>query len=114
MNLLIDAIAGYRLTRLITADVITERPRAAVIRWAYGNDAPAIEATSPSDSWTDRVNDDPAPPALARLITCPWCTGVWVAAGITAARRLTPRLWAPVAETAVVAAAAGLLASWEG
>lgn len=118
MTLLVDALAGYRLTRLITADVITEPLRGAVIRAAYvrqdgPNLAADLEDSTPGDTWTQRANDDPYAPTLARFITCPWCVGVWVAAGVVTARRVAPGPWAPVAEAATVAAAAGLIASWE-
>lgn len=108
-----DAVAGYRITRLLTADTITARPRAAVIRWSYGDRADDLEATSPHDSWDERAMNDPDAPALATLATCRWCAGVWVAGAVVAARRLAPRWWQPVAEVAVVAAAAALLAGSE-
>lgn len=113
-----DAVAGYRLTRLLTADTITERPRGAVIRWAYqrrdGMDATYDrEAETPFSTWTERATDDDDPPALATLVTCRWCMGVWVGAAVVAARRVAPRAWQPVAEAAVVAAAAALLAGRE-
>lgn len=52
----VAALAVARITRLITTDYLTAAPRSAIIRWAG------------ADSHT------------AYLITCPWCSGFWVAA----------------------------------
>lgn len=117
-ELALDCVAGYRLTRLATADTITARPRDALVRLSYSSvygedDADDWEEANPHDSWSDRAMHDPEAPALATLVTCRWCMGVWIAAGIVTARRLAPRWWQPVAEGAAVAAAAALLARGE-
>ena len=75
-----DALAVWRLTRLATRDTITARPR----DWATGRSR-----------------------FLEGLLACPWCTSVWVAAGVVAARRLVPGLWEPVAEVLAASAVAG-------
>jgi hypothetical protein len=57
--LVIFALAVARVTGLIVADAITE----------------------PARDWVlDKLDDRPATlgNALATLITCPWCTGMWV------------------------------------
>ena len=114
-DLAVDAVACYRITRLLVADRITAPLRDAAIRASYvaSEGADSVEdweADSPHETWSDRAAEDPgAGTWLGRLLTCPWCTGVWVAIAVVAARRLAPRWWAPVAETASVAAAAGLL-----
>ena len=79
--LVVDALAAYRLTRLVTEDRITAPLR-------------------------DRV---PAGWA-SELVGCSWCVGVWAAAGVVAARRLAPRAWTPVAEVLAVAAVVGITA----
>lgn len=118
MTLLVDAVATYRLTRLVTADAITAPLRDQLVRNAYvARDGEAVavdmEAETPHDSWSDRAADDSDPPRLAQLLVCRWCMGVWVAAGVTIARRAAPRQWAPVADAAALAAAAALLARLE-
>lgn len=117
-TLVVDAVATYRLTRLVTADAITAGLRDQAIRNAYvaqHGEAVAVdmEAETPHDSWTDRAMGDLEPPALAKLLTCRWCAGVWIAAGVTVARRVAPRWWGPVADAATLAAAAALLARLE-
>lgn len=115
-SVLIDGLAVARLTRLVTADTITVGPRDAVVRWAYARDGRAQwlveleEWASPSAA----VQADQHPPKVARLITCPWCAGVWVAAGVATARLVAPRLWGRAAAALAAAEAAGLLAGWEG
>ena len=84
-----DALASYRVTRLLVSDGIANRPR---------------------DALTARL-ERRGHRKLVELIECPWCTGFWVAAGVVAARRLAPRAWDPLAEVLAYSAAAGLIAS---
>jgi hypothetical protein len=84
--LLVNALASYRLTRLITDDLITEPVRARVRRfrepWASG-------------------------------IECPWCVGFWVSCGVVAVSSWLPELWAPAATVLAFSAVAGWLSSHE-
>lgn len=82
-----DALAVYRATRLVTQDRITEPLREAV--------------------WRHR----PADKGIGYLITCPWCSSMWLAAGAAAARRVAPRVWRPVARVLALSGAAGWLTS---
>lgn len=118
-----DALAAYRLTRLVTADTILAEPRNAIARWAYHRAAMAkpaeplpelayTELAGPQP-WADLAMDDPDAPKLATLVTCRWCAGVWVAFGVVAARRLFPRAWQPVARALALSAGAALLARLE-
>lgn len=109
IDLAVDALAAYRLTRLVTRDTITRPARAAVIAAAYGRGAEHMSA----ELWEDEVDGDPHPPALAKLITCSWCASVWVGAGVMLARRLFPRAWQPCAYGLACAAVAGLAAAIE-
>lgn len=84
MNLLVDALAAFRLTRLVTEDQITKRARTK------------IAASGPEK--------------LAILTECPWCAGFWISCGVIAARRVVPTLWEPVAEILAVSAVTGLIA----
>lgn len=81
----IDALAAWRLTRLVTEDRATDGVRDALDR-RLGPDHPA-----------------------AYLAGCPHCVGVWAAATTTAARRLAPRAWAPVATMLATAAVVSLI-----
>lgn len=126
----IDALAAYRITRLITTDTITRPLRARVIRFAYyGEPGPVPQMPSAGGPWTSpasprarridwseweehAITDEDAPP-LAEWVTCRWCAGVWAAAGVTIARRVAPRLWSPVAVVLATSAAATLVAGLE-
>lgn len=57
--LLVYALAVARVTGLIVADSITEPAREALISWL--DDRPKTLGN-----------------AIATLITCPWCAGMWV------------------------------------
>ncbi len=88
-DLLVDALASYRVTRLLVSDGIVDRQRHAIVdRLRRGGHRKVVE-----------------------LSECPWCIGFWVACGVVAARRVIPRTWAPVAEAFAFSAVSGLLAS---
>ena len=117
--LLLDAAAVYRLTRLATADTLTQPLRERVIERAYQRDD--LRRVKPlwdgSEGWQttvdeDRVNGNVVPWA-ADLVTCRWCASVWLALLAVAARRLAPRLWDPLARALAFSAAAALLAGLE-
>lgn len=124
-TLVIDALAAYRITRLVTADDITAPPREALIRLDYIAAGRAPDPTdpdrvltddmtpAPDDTWTDVALTDDDPPALAKVLTCRWCAGIWVGFGVVAARRFAPRLWDPIARVLAAGAVAALLAAVE-
>jgi len=83
----VSLLAVYRLTRLLVADKITERPRMALADAASGR--------------------------LAYFVTCPWCVSVWVAAAWVALVLLAPSVALVAGVVLAASAAAGLLSSWE-
>lgn len=103
----VDALAVARLTRLVTKDIVTAQFRDAVIAASYGDPGKRI----PELSWSETVTLDDDPPKLATLITCPWCSSVYVAAGVFLARRFVPRVWAPVAASLAMSQVAGMIAN---
>ncbi len=117
--LLLDALATYRLTKLVTDDQITAGLRDKVIEWAYEREScgretvaavaeqAGIDVLTPG-AWAEVVANDPDPPKLAYLVTCPYCASVWLAAGVVLARRVAPRAWRPLAEVLALSALAGL------
>lgn len=114
--LLLDALAAYRLTRLITADAILDGPRDAVVAWAYGDrrengDEPSMPEVP--GAWSGYAMDDDRAPKLATLVTCRWCSSVYIGFAVVAARRLFPRAWTPIAEALALSAGAALLAGLE-
>jgi hypothetical protein len=109
LDLLIDVLATYRLTRLVTADVISEPARQAVLRRVGAEPGPGAEDPTAQEI----VESLDRPPRLATLVTCRWCAGVWIAAGVTAARVIAPRPWNHVARGLALSASAVLLARVE-
>ena len=118
IDLVVDVVAGYRLTRLVTADTITEP-----IRWRLVTDSftrAGLEIVDTEDTAlgiVDAAREFGLPerdlPKVAALITCRWCAGMWVAFGVVAARRLAPDVWDPIARALVVSAGAALIAGLE-
>lgn len=65
----LDALATFRLQRLLGRDRITERPREALLA--------ALWRRNPSAAtWADE------------MLACPWCRTVWAAGAVLALRRL--------------------------
>lgn len=119
IDVVLDALAVYRLTRLVTADTITQTMRDMVIADEYdrrGDTLAAIERVGgveyPGD-WQAAVEADPDPPKVATLVTCRWCAGMWVALAVTVLRLVAPRQWAPLRDALAFSAAAALLARLE-
>jgi hypothetical protein len=108
-DLVIDILATYRLTRLATADVISEPARMALVRMAGAEPPPDHDAATAQEV----VEALPDPPKLATLVTCRWCAGIWIAAGVAVARRVAPALWDPAARGLALAAGSVLLARLE-
>lgn len=87
MTPLIDALAVYRLTRLVVEDKVTERARQRV------DDVARVEGWSGLRYW----------------LGCYWCASVPIAFGVVAARRVAPRAWDPVARALACSAVAGVV-----
>lgn len=109
MPLALDLLATYRLTRLATADVISEPVRMAVLR-RVGAEPPPGDEDPTAQEVVESLQD---PPRLATLVTCRWCAGMWIAAGVTAARVVAPRAWDVAARGLALSAGAVLLARFE-
>jgi Protein of unknown function (DUF1360) len=68
-------LASYKIGRLVAKDEVTTWVRAPVTR--------DEDAQKPEREGMAR--------ALGELVTCPYCIGVWVSAGLTGALALRPR-----------------------
>lgn len=68
-------LASYKIGRLVAKDDVTSWVRAPVTR--------DEEALEPEREGMAR--------ALGELVTCPYCIGLWISAGLTAALALRPR-----------------------
>lgn len=84
----LDALAVYRITRLITEDTLTEPPR--LLLQAELKRRGHIK--------------------LAYLLGCPWCSGFWVAVAVGLVRWRAPRAWQAVRWPLAMSAAAGVIA----
>jgi hypothetical protein len=107
----IDALAAYRLTRLVTADIVSEPFRRSIVGWLLGWSEEQMASASPTA--VEAVDAEAEPPKVARLITCRWCAGVWVAFGVAGARVAAPRAWDPAAKALALSAASALIARLE-
>lgn len=85
LTFVIDAVACYRLTRLVVVDSITEEIRDWAVRWVK----------------------------MHELLTCRYCVGIWVGAGVAAARWTIPTAWNVAAWALAIAAFAPILARLE-
>lgn len=120
LALILDGLAVYRLTRLVTADTLTQPWRDRIIRWSYlrwsdtiGPDEVAEDVMGSGSVQRMAEADEHEVPWLAQLISCRFCAGVWCAALVTAARWCVPTLWGPPAWGLAIACAAPLLARLE-
>ncbi len=68
-------VASYKIGRLVAKDEVTSWVRAPVTR--------DEDAQEPEREGMAR--------ALGELVTCPYCIGLWVSAGLTAALAVRPR-----------------------
>lgn len=114
---LVDVLAVHRLTRLVTADVITRPARVAFIRRQYRDsygtgDNWAWDERSESE-WESAVESDDDAPKLAALVMCRWCTSIWMSLGVVAARRYAPVLWEPLAKVLAFSTVAVLVSDLE-
>lgn len=117
-----NVLAVHRLTRLVTADVITARPRRRIIAWSYlrkGHDPDVIygDGSGPNDLEgmvdADMAEDPCDVPKAATLVVCRWCASIWLAAGVVGASMLAPGLWWPVAAVLALSSVGTLLAGLE-
>jgi hypothetical protein len=90
LDLVVDGLAAYRLTRLIVEDTIT-----APIREKIFDKYPPSE-----DSWS-------------YALTCTYCASIWVGAGIVTARAVAPRAWKVAAVGLALSGVVSLIQSRE-
>lgn len=89
MRWLVDALAVYRLTRLLAADGITAEVRDAI------------------HEWTDQGDPTLTKAKVAELIECRWCVSMWVSLGLVYLVRR--RHWWPSMADALAFSAVGTL-----
>ncbi len=87
LDFLIDALATHRLTKLVIDDKITEDAREKVFH-KYG---------------------EPHESKVSYLVTCPWCSSIWIGLGVVAARTIAPRAWRPLSYALAFSTVTGLI-----
>ena len=85
---MLDSLAAYRLTRLVTTDTI-------------------------SDPVRDYLVGHPVFGYVGEGIECDWCVGVWVGGGVVLARAYAPGVWRAARWGLAVAAVVGWVRSRE-
>lgn len=127
--LLIDLLAVYRLTRLITKDTLLQEIRWWILqRWpnegtefpanivtdinkangALANGLPVFRSTK-EDEDGDSIWLPLRTYKITELLECPWCASYWVAAIVVALRTFIPTPWGYVAVTLAFSALVGLI-----
>ena len=86
MTFLLIALATYRITRIVTADKVTERPRA----WAE-----------------DRAAD--GHPKLTYFVTCPWCVSIYIASAVVGITDLVASVPLPGLQALAASTVCGLI-----
>jgi hypothetical protein len=110
-DLLLDALAVFRMTRLLTTDALLDEPRDAVLRWAE-------QGCTCDNTGGEHWGDCPAGrqwwrPKIGTLASCPWCMSAHVGLLVVAFRRFAPRLWTPLAKALAYSALTGLISQRE-
>ncbi|MFI8461852.1 DUF1360 domain-containing protein [Kitasatospora sp. NPDC085464] len=96
----LSALATHQLGRLVAKDPVTSPLRAPFTRF---------EGTSGPAELDEEVRGTGARKAIGELLSCPFCTGLWIATGITAGTLFAPRATRLATATLSALAAADLL-----
>jgi len=103
MELILLILASFRITRLFVFDRITEFIRNKFLKEVEEMD----EAGHPEIYIVPRSGKIRG--FIGQLISCYWCTGVWVAIFLTVLYYLFPRICEPVVLIFAIAGAASFL-----
>jgi hypothetical protein len=76
------ALATHQLSRLLAKDPVTSPLRAPFTRF---------EGTTGPAELAEEVRGDGARKTVGEMISCPFCTGLWIATGFTAGSVFAPR-----------------------
>ncbi len=99
-DVLLSAVATHKLSRLITKDPVTSPLRAPFT--VYEGQAGPAELK-------EEVRGKGAQKTVGELITCPFCTDMWVATGLMAGLLYLPRTTRLAVDTLAVLAGADIL-----
>ncbi|HEY2748852.1 MAG TPA: DUF1360 domain-containing protein [Polyangia bacterium] len=99
-DLTLYAIATHKIARTLTRDQVTAPLRAPFVR---------LEGDAGRGEVVERARGHGLRRAVGQLITCPYCTGPWVAAGLLGADALAPRVARLVGSVFTIVTAADFL-----
>jgi hypothetical protein len=99
-DLALLSVATFKLSRLLTQDAVTGFVRAPFVRYE-GMEGVSDPKESPRKGGLRA--------AVGQLLVCPGCTGMWVAAGLTAGLLTVPRPTRVACSTLSVLAASDFL-----
>jgi hypothetical protein len=97
-NLLVLALASFRLAHLLVFDRITDFIRDPFLKKELVTD----------EHGAAKIEKKPAN-KLGYLLTCYWCTGIWTSAALVGLRAFSPRIGRPVVLVLAVAGAQSLM-----
>lgn len=97
LALLVDTVAVYRLTKLITEDYLTEDLRLLLL-----DKFPAV---------IDKRTGQKRRSKIAYFINCPWCVSIWAAAFIFTLRKINPELTTYLSSILAASAVTGVAAT---
>jgi hypothetical protein len=98
--LAVNALAAYRLTRLVTRDSLPPLP---AVRQHV------LDKLDEIQNRRGVTADHP----LTELVHCPWCVGFWISVGVVGAATLAPRAWRPLATALAFSAVVANIATRE-
>jgi hypothetical protein len=81
-DVLVNALATHRLSRLVARDPVTSPLRAPFTR---------LEGTSGPAELKEQVRGEGAQRILGEVLTCPFCVGMWIATALSAGYVFAPR-----------------------
>lgn len=81
-DMLLLGVATYKLSRLIAKDRVTAPLRAPFVEYEDSTGTSELKERPRGEGWQRAIGD---------LITCPYCMGAWVAAGLTYGFAFSPR-----------------------
>ncbi len=99
-DVVLAAAATHKLSRMLTKDPVTSPLRAPFTSYS-GTSGPAELA--------EDVRGHGAQKTVGELVTCPFCTGVWVATGLSAGLVFAPRVTRLISGTFAAMAGADAL-----
>lgn len=110
-------LAVFRLTALVVFDRVSMPVRDRIIRFSYRRSGASgyLREREERDMMdpTEVAQDDPDPPALAYLVTCWWCSSIYVSGLAVLLWWLVPDVWWPISAVLALSALTVLIHALE-